>query len=414
MALTKVAVDYIREHRGESSDASIRAALAGQGFSAETLDEAFAQTGLRPAPAQASTPPAPSAAPAAPKRRLWIWVLGSVIGAVVLAFAGLLALGSWVVSKERKEQLPAAVADYHPEPLAPPANLPMFLPEDLLDEDAAQDYMAIIATKGGLMDGDPATDTRPPTAEQIALMDSALKKRRSTFGSLLVRPGTDAFLAATTVKINVLLSLSQHLRDRFKAASERGDWAQAEVEARRRVLLGWHSAQDWDLAMQMLGMSTMIGGLLEESMAAEKLGKRDAENMLAAQRTPLDMLAYAAGKEEVNAIPVDASELEKLPRLMERIADPAKRRAYASWTLLCVATSWSVEEKRAGRAAPARTAFFLEAASLGDPVLARLAKAFAGVLKDAEGALAGVPAEKRAAVLDEINKRMAPKGPSNF
>lgn len=414
MALTKVAVDYIREHRGESTDASIRAALAGQGFSAETLDEAFAQAGLRPAPAPASTPPVPAAAPAAPKRRLWAWVLGSVIGALVLAVAGLLALGSWVGSKDPKTKLPAAVADYHPEPLAPPANLPRFLPEGLLDEDAAEDYMAIIATRGGLMDIDPSKETPLPTAEQIALMDSALTKRRSTFGGLLVRPGLDAFLTATTVKVSVLLSLSRHLRERFKAASERGDWAQAELEARRHVLLGWHSAQDWDLAQQMLGLSTMLVGLLENSIAAEKLGKRDAAYVLAAQRTPLDMIAYAPDKGVVNAIHEDASDLEKLPSLMERFSDPARRRAYASWTLLSVATSWSEEEKAAGRPAPARAAFFLQAAALGDPAAAKLAKAFETVMKEAEAELSGVPAEKRSEVLDEINRRMTPKGPENF
>lgn len=414
MALTRVAVDYIREHRADSSDTSIRAALAGQGFSAEILDQAFAQAGPRPAAAPAPLAAPVPAAPAASKRRIWPWVLGSVVGAFVLAVAGMIAIGAWYASKDGKRKLPAAVADYHPARLSEPANLPRFLPDDLLDEDAGRDYAAMTATTGGIMDGDVTKPAPPPTAEQIALLDSALRKKYSTFGMRVAQPGLDGYVFAMRMRMRMLLSLSLHLAERHKAAAARGDWAQAEREAKRFVLLGWHNAQDWDLIVKMGGLGTAVGGLLYCSSAAQKLGKRDAAYILAAQRTPLDLRAYAPDPAVNDKIQENASDPEKLPALLARLSDPAQSRAYAGWTLFNVATTWSDEEKSAGRPAPARASFFLEAARSGDPDVRVLARNFDAVLKELESELTGAPAEKRADILDEINKRMAPKGPINF
>ncbi|MDE2144051.1 MAG: hypothetical protein KGJ84_16705 [Elusimicrobia bacterium] len=77
MAFKDVARESIREHRGQSSDAAIRGALSGQGFSSEMLDEAFAEAGPRPA----HEPP-----PASPRsaRRPWLRLLFAA--PVVLAF----------------------------------------------------------------------------------------------------------------------------------------------------------------------------------------------------------------------------------------------------------------------------------------------------------------------------------------
>lgn len=406
MALARVAAEYIREHRGESSDDSIRKALAGQGFSPELLDRAFAEAGARPAASPASLP----AAPSPPKRRIWPWVLGAVGGAFVLGIAGLALLGARAGSKGVKKQIPFEAEDYHPTRLADPVNLPVFLPGDLLDDDAAPDYLSMLGTRGGFVDADPEKRVPPPTLEQIALLDSALKKNRSTFAIRLSRPGSKAYLAALAMRVQMLLSLSRHLRERLAAANAREDWAQADVESRRLTLLGWHAAQDWEPALQSLGASTMLSGILQNSIAAEKRGRRDAEYRLVAQRACLDVGAYLGNPEVLDAINEDAADPERLPALMARLSDPARRRAYASWTLAMVATHWSAEEKAAGRPAPARAAFMLEAAALDDESMRILAPNFGAVMKEASSA----PPEKRADVLDELNKRLAQTGPSNF
>ncbi|MDD5302529.1 MAG: hypothetical protein PHS14_05400 [Elusimicrobia bacterium] len=398
MALARVAVDYIREHRGGRSDASIRVFLAGQGFSPELLDQAFAEAG----------PPPPA------KRRVWPWVLAALGGAFVLGVAGLALLGAWVGSKNGKKALPFEAANYHPARLAYPANLPAFLPGDLLDEDAAPDYLSMLGTRGGFIDAVPGRPVPAPTEEQAAMMDSALRKERSTFGIRLSRPGTKAFVAGLAVRIQMLMSLSRLQHERFAAAKAREDWAQADVEARRLTLLGWHAAQDWDVAVQVVGLSAMIGGILENSLAAEKLGRRDAAYSLAGQRAALDLGAYAADPAILAAINDDAADPAKLPGLMARLSDPEQRRAYASWTLAMAATHWSAAETASGHPAPAREAFMLEAAAIDDEYIKILAPNFGAMLKEAEREASGAPADKRAEVLDELNKRVAQQGPSNF
>lgn len=279
-------------------------------------------------------------------------------------------------------------ADYKPAPLSDPANLTAFLPDALLDEDAGPDYMKLLSTHGGLMHG-PVSSPSPPTPEQIALVDSALRKRRSTFGLRLVAPGASAFLSATAVKIKIQLSVSSWLVERYKAAGERKDWAQADIEARRLVLLGWHYAQDWDLSMQGLGLTTASAAVIHCRAAARELGRQDAANELAARRVPADLLAYAPRREIADEIARDAGDPAKLPGLLARVEDSKQRRAYAAWTLLAVATIWSPQEKAAGRPGPARRAFFRRAAALDDPAVRTYAESFEAVLAEAERELAG-------------------------
>jgi len=282
-------------------------------------------------------------------------------------------------------------SDYRPASASEPANLAPFLPDGLLDEDAAADYMGLLTTHGGVMQG-PVGTPAPLTPEQAALVERALSKKRSTFGLRLAAPGATAFLSATAVKIKIQLSLSSWLTERYKAAAARGDWAQAELEARRLALLGWHYAQDWDLSMQGLGLTTASAAVIHCGYAARKRGKLDAARELAASRVPLDLLAYAPRREIADAIARDAAAPEKLPSLFARLADPAQRRAYAVWTLLAVATMWSPEEKAAGRAGPARRAFFRRAAALGDPSVRTYAESFEAVLVEAETELMGANA----------------------
>lgn len=282
-------------------------------------------------------------------------------------------------------------ADYKPTPLADPANLAAFLPEPLLDEDAGPDYMKLLSTHGGIMHG-PVGMASPPTPEQAALVDSALRKRRSTFGLRLVAPGANAFLSATAVKIKIQLSVSSWLVERYQAASARGDWEQADLEARRLVLLGWHYAQDWDLSMQGLGLTTASAAVIHCRAAARELGLRDPANELAARRVPADLLAYSPRREIADEIARDAGDPAKLPALLARVADPRQRRAYAVWTLLSVATMWSPQEKAARRPGPARRAFFRRAAALDDPAVRTYAESFEAVLAEAERELAGTQA----------------------
>lgn len=282
-------------------------------------------------------------------------------------------------------------ADYKPAPLSDPVNLTAFLPQELSDDDAGPDYMKLLSTHGGLMHG-PISSPSLPTPEQAALVEAALRKRRSTFGLRLVAPGASAFLSATAVKIKIQLSVSSWLVERYKAASERRDWAQADIEARRLVLLGWHYAQDWDLSMQGLGLTTASAAVIHCRAAARELGVRDPENELAARRVPADLLAYAPQREIADAIARDAGDPTKLPGLMARVVDARQRRAYAVWTLLAVATIWSPQEKAAGRPGPARRAFFRRAAALGDPAVRTYAESFEAVLGEAERELAGAQA----------------------
>lgn len=282
-------------------------------------------------------------------------------------------------------------ADYKPAPLSDPVHLAAFLPEPLLDEDAGPDYVKLLSTHGGMMHG-PVGAPSPPTPEQAALIDSALRKRRSTFGLRLVAPGASAFLSATAVKIKIQLSASAWLVERYKAASERKDWAQAEIEARRLVLLGWHYAQDWDLSMQGLGLTTASAAVIHCRAAARELGRRDPANELAARRVPADLLAYSPRREIADEIARDAGDPAKLPGLLARVEDARQRRAYAVWTLLSVATMWSPQEKAARRPGPARRAFFRRAAALGDPAVRAYAESFEAVLTEAERELAGTQA----------------------
>lgn len=285
----------------------------------------------------------------------------------------------------------AVPADYRPAPLSEPANLAAFLPEGLVDEDAAGDYMSLLSTRGGLMQG-PVGVPAPPTPEQAEMADRALSKKRSTFGLRLVAPGATAFLSATAVKIKIQLSLARWLSDRYKAAAAAGDWPLAEAEARRLTLLGWHFAQDWDLSMQGLGLTTASAAAIHCGYAARKRGRLDPARELAASRLPADLFAYAPRREVADRIARDAADPAKLAGLLARIADPRQRRAYAVWTLLAVATMWSPEEKAAGRPGPARRAFFARASALGDPAVTRYAVSFEAVLTEAESEIAGAEA----------------------
>ena len=84
MALVKVAVEYIRIHRGDSSDAEIARALREQGFSDGTLTEAFRAAGERPA--RVAPEPKPSGG-----RRALVVFLASFSAASLIASALLFA-----------------------------------------------------------------------------------------------------------------------------------------------------------------------------------------------------------------------------------------------------------------------------------------------------------------------------------
>lgn len=411
MALIRVAVDYIREHRADSSDTSIRAALAGQGFSVEIMDQAFAEAGARLAAAPSVPLPV---TPSTPKRRIWPWMLWSIAGTFILAVSGLLVLGSRSDMKSRKPKLLPEVVDYRPERLSDPAHLPSFLPDGLIDEDASADYERMFNTTDGFMAGAPGAAVPPPTAAQVALMDSALRKKRSTLGIRLAHPLAKASIAAFALKAQMLMSLSEHLRARIKDADARGDWAQADFEARRLTLLGWHNAQDWEPATQSLGLRTMLGGIMYVSVAADKRGKRDAAYRVVAQKAALDLAAYAPETKVFSEIDEESADPAKLHALMARISNPAKRRAYAWYILASVASNWSAEEAFSGRPAPEREAFMRGVAALDDPNLRILAPNFAAMMKETASAAESFPAEKRAEMLDALNKSLAPKFSTNF
>ncbi|MFI5351024.1 MAG: hypothetical protein ACHQ2Z_15885 [Elusimicrobiota bacterium] len=93
MPLVKVAVEYIRIHRGDSSDAEIARALKEQGFSDGTLTEAFRAAGERPARVAPERKPSgaePEPRPSSGKRALVVF-LASFSAASLIASALLFA-----------------------------------------------------------------------------------------------------------------------------------------------------------------------------------------------------------------------------------------------------------------------------------------------------------------------------------
>jgi hypothetical protein len=303
--------------------------------------------------------------------------------------AALIAVGT--AACRRSRALPPETANYHPIPFADPVHLPAFLPDGLKDEDAAPEYAALLS----------ATDA----AERARLLDLALTKRRSSFGIRQSKPGMDAYFHAIAANDGLFLDISRTLTERIKDAQRRSDWPALEAESRRLTLLGWHGLQDWDTTLQALGGTFIVGGILREGVAADKLGKRDRAFKLASTEALLDVKACLPDSAVNSEIESDAADPAKIPALSRRLADPAGRRAYAGWALSLVALEWSPAEITAGRPDPARGRLLAQAAALGDPNLAILAANFAAAMKEIETELSAVPSVERAAALDRINQR---------
>ncbi len=373
----QVAADYIRSHRASESDGTIRAALAAQGFEHGQIDEAFALAGPRSDEASARPALSPQAS-----LRLRVWLIGGGVALALLA-ALLLPVLFW------EEAAPPPSSGVRAD--AP--GLHAFLPPDLADADAAEDYVAILASAS------QETWAGPPralTTEQLARLDLALTKSRSTLGARIATPGLDAALAATALRMKLLYAASRALGARSAAADAAADAGAREAALRREVLLGWHFAQDCDVALQNVGMGVIVNALgrLGGDLEAQENAVREVD-------------AYVAAPSVVRTIRTDAADPAKLAGLLARLSDAPARRAYGQWTLAMAATSWSAAEIALARPAPERVSFFAAAAALDDGLMRRLAPNFDAALDEMERRLGVEPAGKRAALAAELNAAAA-------
>ncbi|UPT75092.1 MAG: hypothetical protein M0D55_05100 [Elusimicrobiota bacterium] len=333
MSSAQVAADYIRSHRASESDGTIRAALDGQGFTPELLDEAFRLAGPR------ADTPAPARAPF--RRRFCAAGCG------------------WRAAGSRSCSWPSCfcpscsgMTSRGRRPAWPPSRRAWSLSSpDLADADAAEDYAFILASASQKAWAGPP---QPLSPQQLAHLDRALTKARSSLALRLSTPGLDSALVSTALRMKLLYAASRALGDRSKEAEARGDWAAAEDALRREVLLGWHAAQDCDVALQNVGMGVVVDALGRQGRAAAQA--RGSDGLAEREKAVAELEAYLAAPDVVRAIRAEAADPAKLSGLLARLSDAPSRRAYAHWTLMMAAVSWSPGEIALARPSPSARA----------------------------------------------------------
>lgn len=393
----RVAADYIRAHRADESDGTIRAALFTQGFSSDQLDEAFRLAGPRP---ETPRPVLPARSPEQLRFRVWLFA-----GTAALFLLVLFALPGLLWLKNPRTAMPQELQDYVASPLPEPAHLARFLPSGLKDEDAAEDYKEIIVSPDGPMSVGPEQSLPPPSPAQLAALERALTKRRCALVVALARPGFEKHLASMAARTRLFDAFGGRLFREMQEAQGRGEWAAAETAARRLVLFGWHAAQEPDLTSQGWGGRWAILGMRGVRDAATAGGTADASLALDVERAVLDLRAYAADPGEAEKIRDLAADPAELSGLLARLKSADGRRAYAGWILLVAATNWSPSEAALARPDPRRTAFFAEAVLADDPGLKVLAGSAATMMRDVERSVDGVPAGERERALREFAGR---------
>lgn len=402
MDAAKLAADYAAQHRAEYGDDDIRAALIAQGFPKDAVEEGLRRAGPRAA--------IPVAAPAGRSLLKKILIGGAVaVGCAALALAGF--VGYVVKNRKARPALPAELANFKPAPLADPAHLAAYLPAGLEDADAGEDYARIVAGRVGMMQ-EPGGHDRlkaglPLSASERKLLDSALRKSRNAlYGTHIAPASLNEFVLHVGAMAGVLMEVTKTLRAESKAASDRGDWAEAEAISRRLTLFGWHMTQDWDTATQLLGATIITGGVLEQNVAKAKARGQAKIVDLDASRAMLELAAYLPDKKILGAIIEEMVEPGRMPEAAQRLRDPRARRAYAAWTLSFAAVGLSSGEAEAAAASPERVAFFDEMSRDPDPRMARLGESFGRLMRSIEADYRSTPQKDRRAVRKALAQKL--------
>lgn len=400
---------YASRYRAQYSDDDIRAALRGQGFAPEAIEDGLRLAGPREGPPATQVPE--PAAPA-PGRSLFKKLL---IGAGALAALAVLAVAALIVfvpskGKRAKRPLPPELAAYKPAKLAEPAHLAAFLPEGLEDADAGEEYARLIAGRVGALrepGGRERLKSQGLSAAEAQLLESALRKSRcSIFGVHLAPQDLGEYLLYTAAAASLVPAVTAHLRGPVKPAQEAKDWAAMKAHARRVALFGWHMTQDWHTPTQLLGSTVLTGGIMQQSVA-RKLEKGGEYADIEAAKATMDLLAYVGEDDVYGAIVQDAVRPDRLAGLATRLEDPRARRPYAAWTLQFAAMAFTPEEAQAAAAAPQRAAFLEGYARDPDPRMAALGAAHGRLLRDVEREYQSVPPERRGELHEKISRRLA-------
>ncbi|MFI5346314.1 MAG: hypothetical protein ACHQ51_08065 [Elusimicrobiota bacterium] len=307
-----------------------------------------------------------------------ILVRAVLIGAAALAAVtgpGLVRRWKGAAMRRRVNQ---SLADYRPQPYAPPPTLADFLP-DQTPGDAGGVY-----TQAFQLNAARPSDPAPLRPEQIAAVDNAIRVKDCAILGVAYLPKSldNDLLLHTARTAGAEIATGKYFVERGKAFETAHNPAAAEAEYRNGMAFAYHMMQDWDTPTSALGSTIMVGMVLRLQILRIARASDEFEERRRSVKLLLEMKAFMPDKKEMATIEHAARSRAELASLNRYADDPSLRRPYLSWALFQAAGWWSEEESRAAEPWPERTAFLQHAAASGDRRVAALGNAYLAILAD--------------------------------